>query len=55
MGVVIAIIAVIMSQRPKFFEINYPAAWMGEVVSSIMFAGLCYFIYYTAVKPHKTG
>ena len=55
MGVVIAIIAVIMSKQPKFFEIIYPSAWMGQVVSSIMFAGLCYFIYYTAVKPRKTG
>jgi putative OPT family oligopeptide transporter len=54
MGVVIAIIAVIMSKQPKFFEVIYPSPWMGQVVSSIMFAGLCYFIYYTAVKPRKT-
>ena len=54
MGVVIAVIAVIMSQRPKFFEIIYPSAWMGETVSTIMFAGLCYFIYYVAAKPHRT-
>jgi putative OPT family oligopeptide transporter len=54
MGVVIAIIAVITSKQPKFFEIVYPSDWMGQVVASIMFAGLCYFIYYTAVKPRKT-
>jgi putative OPT family oligopeptide transporter len=53
MGVVIAVIAVIMSQRPKFFEINYPSAWMGEIISAIMFAGLCYYIYYVAAKPRK--
>jgi putative OPT family oligopeptide transporter len=55
MGVVIAVIAVIMSQRPKFFEINYPSAWMGEVVSAVMFAGLCYYIYYTAAKPRRNA
>ncbi len=54
MGVVIAVIAVITSQRPKFFEIIYPSAWMGEIVSTIMFAGLCYFIYYVAAKPRRT-
>ena len=53
-GVVIAVIAVIMSQRPKFFEIVYPSAWMGEVVSGVMFAGLCYFIYHVAAKPRRS-
>lgn len=55
MGVVIAVIAVILSRQPKFFEIVYPAGWMGEVVSAIMFAGLCYFIYYVAAKPRRTA
>jgi putative OPT family oligopeptide transporter len=55
MGVVIAVIAVILSKQPKFFEIIYPAGWMGQVVSSIMFAGLCYFIYYVAAKPRRTA
>jgi putative OPT family oligopeptide transporter len=55
MGVVIAVIAVIMSQRPKFFEINYPSVWMGEVVSTIMFVGLCYYIYQVAARPRKNA
>jgi hypothetical protein len=55
MGVVIAVIAVIMSQRPKFFEIIYPADWMGQIVSAVMFALLAYFLYHTAAKPRKNA
>jgi putative OPT family oligopeptide transporter len=55
MGVVIAVIAVVMSKRPRFFEINYPSPWMGEVVSAVMFAGLCYYLYYIAAKPRRSA
>jgi putative OPT family oligopeptide transporter len=52
-GVAIAVIAVIMSKQPKFFEIHYPSAWMGEVVSAVMFSGLCYLIYRVAAGPRR--
>jgi len=55
MGVVIAVIAVVISARPKFFEITYPQLWMGEIVSAVMFAGLIYFLYYTAAKSKRSA
>lgn len=48
MGVVIAVIAVITSKVPSLFAIHYPAAWMGEVVSALAFAGLGYYLFRTA-------
>ncbi len=53
MGVVIAVIAVIIADKPKFFEIVYPQDWMGQIVSGIMFAGLAYFLYSTAAKSRQ--
>jgi putative OPT family oligopeptide transporter len=55
MGVVIAVFAVVMSKAPKFFEINYPAHWMGEVVSAIAFAGLGWFLYSVAARSRKAA
>jgi putative OPT family oligopeptide transporter len=45
MGLVVAIIAVITTQVPNYFEINYPAEWMGQVVSALAFAALGYYLY----------
>jgi putative OPT family oligopeptide transporter len=54
MGVVIAVIAVITSKVPKFFEVPYPAEWMGMVVSGLVFAGLGWYLYSVAAKSRKS-
>jgi putative OPT family oligopeptide transporter len=53
MGVVIAIIAVITSQKPKFFEIPYPAEWMSMVVAGLVFAGLGWYLYGVAARSRR--
>jgi len=53
MGVVIAIFAVALSKEPNFFEIHYPAEWMGEIVSVIAFSILGWFLYRVAAKSRK--
>lgn len=53
MGVVIAIIAVILSSEPRFLAIPYPQAWMGQVVSALVFSALGWYLYTTAVKSKK--
>jgi len=50
MGVVIAVIAVIISQTPKYLEIQYPAPWTGQIVSALVFSALGWFLYNIAVK-----
>jgi putative OPT family oligopeptide transporter len=55
MGVVIAVFAVVMSKAPKFFEIHYPAYWMGEVVSAIAFAVLGWYLFSVAAKSRKAA
>ena len=55
MGVVIAVFAVVMSKAPKFFEINYPADWMGQVVSAIAFAALGWYLFSVAAKSRKAA
>jgi putative OPT family oligopeptide transporter len=50
MGVVIAVIAVVMTETPKFYEIPYSPAWVGEIVSMAAFIGLGYFLYRIAAK-----
>jgi UDP-N-acetylmuramyl pentapeptide phosphotransferase/UDP-N-acetylglucosamine-1-phosphate transferase len=54
MGVVIAVIAVITSKVPKFFEIPYPADWMGMVVSGLVFAGLGWYLYVIAARSRRS-
>lgn len=53
MGVVIAVIAVITSKVPKFFEIPYPAGWMGMTVSGVVFALLGWYLYGIAARSRK--
>jgi len=53
MGVIIAVIAVILSQTPSFLEIHYPAEWMGQVVSALVFSGLIWYLYTIAAKAKK--
>ncbi len=55
MGVVIAIIAVIMKEEPKFLEIQYPAEWVGEIVSAIPFIILGWFLYRVAAKSRMAA
>jgi putative OPT family oligopeptide transporter len=55
MGVVIAVIAVIIADKPKFFELVYPQDWMGQLASGIMFAALGYFLYHTATSARKNS
>jgi putative OPT family oligopeptide transporter len=53
MGVVIAIIAVVISRAPRYFEVNYPAVWMGQGVSAIVFCVLGWFLYKVSIKSSK--
>lgn len=53
MGVIIAVFAVAMSEAPKFLEIPYSPAWIGEVVSFIIFGILGWFLYRIAAKSRK--
>ena len=53
MGVVIAVIAVILSRSPKFLVIPYPAAWMGQLVSALIFCGLGWVLYRVAANSRK--
>jgi len=48
MGVVIAVIAVILSRRPELFKIHYPAEWMAQLVSWLVFCGLGWYLYRVA-------
>lgn len=48
MGVVIAVLAVIMSRTPKLFEIPWSPHWLGEIVSVVFFAALGMFLYRVA-------
>ena len=50
MGVVIAIIAVVISKRPEYLKITYSPLWVGEIVSVIAFTALGYFLYRVAAK-----
>lgn len=53
MGVVIAVIAVVLSRTPKYLEIHYSPHWLGEVVSVIMFTILGWFLYSIAARSRK--
>ena len=53
MGVVIAIIAVALSREPSLFQIHYPSAWMGQVVSGAVFSILGWYLYSQAAKSRK--
>lgn len=53
MGVVIAVIAVITSKVPNFYEIPYPAEWMGMVVSAVIFGLLGWYIYGVAARSRR--
>jgi hypothetical protein len=54
MGVVIAVIAVIISETPKYLEVHYPTDWLGQIVSAIIFAGLGWFLYIVAAKSRRS-
>ena len=53
MGVVIAVIAVVISRSPKFLEIRYPAEWLGQAVSALVFCGLGWFLVSVASSSRK--
>jgi len=53
MGVVIAVIAVVISKEPRYLEIHYPAEWLGQVVSVIAFSALGYYLYKIAAKSRQ--
>ncbi|MFZ5515140.1 MAG: OPT family oligopeptide transporter [Candidatus Zhuqueibacterota bacterium] len=54
MGVVIAVIAVVISKEPIFLEIHYPTELLGQVVSVIAFSALGYYLYKVAAKSRQT-
>lgn len=53
MGIVIAVIAVMISKTPKYLEVTYPAAWVGQIVSAIVFSMLGWFLYGVAKRSFK--
>jgi putative OPT family oligopeptide transporter len=53
MGVVIAVLAVIMSKTPKFFEIHWAPQWVGQIVSVIFFTILGMFLYRVAARSRE--
>jgi hypothetical protein len=44
-----------MSTTPKFFEIDYSPAWIGEVVSVLAFTLLGWLLYRTAAVSRKAA
>ncbi|NIM20119.1 MAG: oligopeptide transporter, OPT family [Candidatus Latescibacteria bacterium] len=55
MGVIIAIIAVIMKVEPRFLEIQYPTAWLGQLVAVIPFVALGWFLYRVAARSRAAA
>jgi putative OPT family oligopeptide transporter len=55
LGVVIAIIAVIMTKTPKFLEVQYPYGWMGQIVSAIVFCLLGWYLYTVSLRSRRAG
>ncbi|MBU8920546.1 MAG: oligopeptide transporter, OPT family [Bacteroidales bacterium] len=53
LGVVIAVIAVIMTKAPKFLVIDYSPEWLGQIVSAVIFGGLGWYLYRMADKSKK--
>jgi len=53
LGVVIAILAVILTRAPRFLQITYPYGWMGQVVSAIAFSILGWYLYKVALKSKQ--
>ncbi|MBN2011602.1 oligopeptide transporter, OPT family [candidate division KSB1 bacterium] len=53
MGVVIAVIAVVISKTPKYFEISYPSVLLGDLVSLIAFGTLGWYLYRIAARSRK--
>jgi putative OPT family oligopeptide transporter len=51
-GVLIAVIAVIISRTPKYLQIHYAQEWVGALVSAVAFTALGYFLYRVASKRH---
>ena len=52
LGVVIAIIAVIMSRTPKFLVVPYSPEWVGQIVSAVIFCGLGWYLYKVAMRSN---
>ncbi len=53
LGVVIAILAVILTRAPRFLQITYPYGWMGQVVSAIAFSILGWYLFKVALKSKQ--
>lgn len=55
LGVLIAVIAVIISKSPKYLQIPYSPQWMGQVVSAVIFSALGWYLYRVAVKSRQAS
>jgi putative OPT family oligopeptide transporter len=53
LGVVIAIIAVIMTKTPEFLVVPYSPAWIGQIISALIFCGLGYYLYKIAIRSKQ--
>ncbi|MBN1163562.1 MAG: oligopeptide transporter, OPT family [Candidatus Krumholzibacteriota bacterium] len=54
LGVVIAVIAVIISKTPKYLEVEYSPAWIGQMISAIIFCVLGWYLYRIAVRSRRS-
>ncbi|MBN1782076.1 oligopeptide transporter, OPT family [bacterium] len=50
MGVIIAILAVILSRKPQLFSINYSPEWLGQAVSVLVFSALGAYLMHIALR-----
>jgi putative OPT family oligopeptide transporter len=55
LGVLIAIIAVIISRTPRYLEIPYSPAWVGQVIGAIIFAALGWYLYRIAMRSKQSS
>ena len=55
LGVLIAVYAVIVARTPKFLQIDYAPAWLGQVVSALVFCALGWYLYRTSLKSRRAG
>ena len=53
MGVVVAVIAVVLTKTPQYGVVHYPQEWMGQIVSLLAFAALGYFLFRVAAKGRQ--
>jgi hypothetical protein len=44
-----------MTKTPQFLQIEYPAEWLGQIVSAAIFGLLGWYLYKAAAKSKQAG